>query len=90
MVTTINGKLFALSLKQDDQGADYLSKPQLLYSAEHEVAIWDLVTQSSRSNNKEGEDDLDLDVFLAEDSGKVTHLSIQRREQTEESLSIKH
>ena len=88
MVTTINGKLFALSLKQDDQGADYLSKPQLLYSAEHEAAIWDLVTQSSRSNNTEGEDD--LDVFLAEDSGKVTHLSIQRREQTEDSLSIKH
>lgn len=44
-----------------------LSKPKLIISTEHGVAIWDLTIFSSGSSSYE--------VWLAEDSGKVTQLS---------------
>ena len=47
-----------------------MGNPRLVYSVEHEVAIWDLVTQSSGS----------LEAWVADDSGKVTQLSFENEE----------
>jgi len=66
LAASVDGKLYALQIKKDDQGVEFLSKPRLVYSTEHEVAIWDLVTLSSGS----------LEVWVADDSGRVTQLTL--------------
>ena len=65
LVATTEGNVYSLNLERDSQNALCLSRPKLVYQAEHEVAIWDLATYSKGERHE---------VWLAEDSGKVTQL----------------
>ena len=42
LVATTYGNLYKIDLKRDDQNAEYLSEPYLVYRSTHEVSIWDL------------------------------------------------
>ena len=72
LVTTTFGNLYALQLSKDDQGVECLLRPKLLYTAEHAVAIWDLQTYSAGASC--------LQIWLAEDSGKVMQLNLENEE----------
>ena len=63
LVATTHGNLYKMNLKRDDQNAEYLSEPQLLYKTTHEVSIWDVAVLNTAQN---------LQIWLGEDSGKVT------------------
>ena len=63
VATTTHGNVYALEMSRDSQNIECLSRPKLVYSTAHEVAIWDLAVL-----NKNGK----LEMWLAEDSGKVT------------------
>lgn len=56
-----------LKMEKDDQGVDCLSRSQLIFTTQHDVAIWDLAVLNISSTN--------LEVWLAEDSGKITQLN---------------
>ena len=67
MATTTHGNVYTMELGRDSQNAVCLSRPVKVYSTEDEVAVWDLAVYSK--NDKQ-------EVWLAEDSGKVTQLSL--------------
>lgn len=67
IVATRDGNLYTMELGRDSQNVECLEHPKLLYQAEHEVAIWDVTVYNKAPR---------LEVWLAEDSGKVTQLSI--------------
>jgi len=56
-----------LKMEKDDQGVDCLSRSRLIFTTQHAVAIWDLAVLNTTSTN--------LEVWLAEDSGKITQLN---------------
>ena len=64
LAATVDGHLYSLTVTADDQGAECLSHPRLIYTAEHGVAIMDLACSN------------DTEVWLCEDSGKVVHLNV--------------
>ena len=65
LATTTHGNLYSLELSKDSQNAECLSRPKLVYSTDHEVAIWDVAVLNANGASK-------FEVWLAEDSGKVT------------------
>ena len=64
LVATTMGNVYSVALEKDSQEAECLSKPKLVTSTEHGVAVWDLAVFSNGSTS--------FEVWLAEDSGKVT------------------
>ena len=46
LVATTYGNLFKIDLKRDDQNAEYLSEPYLVYRTTHDVSIWDLAVHN--------------------------------------------
>lgn len=69
LASSTYGNLFQLKLEKDDQRAEFVSRPKLLFTTEHEVAIWDFTVLSVATQQT-------MQVWLAEDSGKVTELSL--------------
>lgn len=46
LVATTYGSLYKIDLKRDDQNAEYLSEPYLVYRTTHDVSIWDLAVHN--------------------------------------------
>ena len=46
LVATTYGNLYKIDLKRDDQNAEYLSEPYLVYRTTHDVSIWDLAVHN--------------------------------------------
>jgi hypothetical protein len=43
LATTTQGNLYLVQLSRDAQGAECLMQPRVVYRAQHDVAIWDIV-----------------------------------------------
>ena len=63
LVTTMDGNAYTLKIEKDSQGVECLSRPSLVYTTEHSVSIWDFTVMNMAQK---------LEVYIAEDSGKVT------------------
>ena len=79
VATTTHGNVYTLELSRDSQNALCLSRPVKVYSTEDEVAVWDMAVFSKNSKQE---------VWLAEDSGKVTQLSLASNEQISASKTV--
>ena len=66
LTTTTHGNVYILKLERDGQNAECLSRPSFVFRADHSVSIWDCAVLSKSPR---------LEVWLAEDSGKVTQLT---------------
>ena len=47
IAATEHGNVYALKVEKDDQGIEYIERPTLVYTTEHEVVIWDLTVLNS-------------------------------------------
>ena len=68
LVTTSYGNLYSVHMSLDDQGVECLSRPNCIWTAEHEVALWDIAALNMSES---------LVAWVAEDSGKVTQISFE-------------
>lgn len=79
LAATTHGNLYALELTKDAQNVECLSRPKLVYTTAHDVSIWDLTVFSKAPK---------FEVWLAEDSGKVTQLTLESNMQVAASQTV--
>ena len=83
IVSTTHGNLYTMELSKDSQNVECLMKPQLVYSTTHDVAIWDMAVLSANGAAK-------VEVWVAEDSGKVNQLTLNASTKQVESQKTVH